>query len=177
MAIEPPLPENEDERLAALKRYDILDTQPELAFDLITAHVAYVLDAPITLISLIDEDRQWFKSRVGLDAEQTSRAISFCAHAINGDAVFMVGDAEKDARFHDNPLVLEAPSIRSYAGAPLVTSAGFRIGTLCAIHPTVVTLTEAQTQFLEHLAKWCTTLIERRVWDRAQVSMRKAAMC
>lgn len=129
----PPLPPNERERLAALRRYVVLDTPPEAAFERITRLASRLLHVPISLVSLVDESRQWFKSAFGLPLRQTSREVSFCAHAILNRDVTVVADATLDRRFLDNPLVTGDPRIRSYAGAPLTTPDGFNLGTLCAI--------------------------------------------
>jgi CheY-like chemotaxis protein len=148
-----PLPQNEDERLAELLSYDVLDTEAEQLFDDLTALASQICETPIALISLIDPDRQWFKSRVGLDAEETSREIAFCSHAILQEEVFEISNATLDPRFHDNPLVTGAPDIRFYAGAPLITPSGHAIGTLCAIDRKPKTLTEAQKASLQTLSK------------------------
>src|SRR6266446_586258 len=116
-----PIPVNETERLAALRRYCVLDTAPESAFDRLTRVVAHVFRVPTVLVSLVESDRQWFKSRIGLDATETSRDV------------LIVPDATRDPRFADNPLVAGAPGLRFYAGAPLITADGFALGTLCAI--------------------------------------------
>jgi PAS domain S-box-containing protein len=125
----------EAQRLAALFEYEVLDTPPELAFDRLTALAADIFDAPIALISLIDSERQWFKSRIGLDASCTARDLAFCAHAIEGGpaSTFVVEDATRDPRFAANPLVTGDPNIRFYAGATLTTSQGHNLGTLCVI--------------------------------------------
>ena len=148
-----PLPDNEDERLAELLSYDVLDTEAEQLFDDLTTLTSQICDTPIALISLIDPDRQWFKSRVGLDAEETSREIAFCSHAILQDDVFEIPNASLDPRFHDNPLVTGAPDIRFYAGAPLVSPSGHAIGTLCTIDRKPRKLTESQKTSLQTLSK------------------------
>jgi GAF domain-containing protein len=131
--IKPPIPDNEQERLALLHELLLLDTPPERRLDKIVEFAASEFDVPISLISLVDSNRQWFKARVGLDACETPRDISFCAHALGGDEVLVIPDASQDPRFHDNPLVTGAPHIRFYAGAPLVCRDGLVLGTLCLI--------------------------------------------
>lgn len=158
-----PIPHNEPGRLAALRQYELLDTPPEAAFDEIARLAAKLLKTPIALVSLIDENRQWFKSRVGLQVRETSREDAFCAHAIHDDAVMVVEDAERDPRFRDNPLVLGDPKIRFYAGAPLVTSDGHGLGTVCIIDSqprTALSPDEADT--LKSLATITMALIETR---------------
>ncbi|PYE53757.1 GAF domain-containing protein [Deinococcus yavapaiensis] len=123
----------EEARLAALRRYDIIGSLPEHAFDRLAHLAARILDTPIALVSLVVEDRQWFKACVGLDIRETERVLSFCAHAISQDDVFVVNDASLDPRFEHNALVTDEPNIRFYAGAPLVTPEGFKLGTLCVI--------------------------------------------
>ena len=148
-----PLPENEDERLAELLSYDVLDTEAEQLFDDLTALASQICETPIALISLIDPDRQWFKSRVGLDAEETSRDIAFCSHAILQGDVFEIPNATLDPRFHDNPLVTGAPDIRFYAGAPHISPSGHAIGTICAIDSKPRKLTDTQKASLQTLSK------------------------
>lgn len=131
--VEPKIPENEDERLAELRSYQILDTPAEQSFDNLTHLAAALFDAPTALVSLVDADRQWFKSAHGIDASETPRCISFCGHAILDHSPLTVLDAALDERFFDNPLVEGDPKIRFYIGAPLITPKGFRIGTLCVI--------------------------------------------
>lgn len=128
-----PLPDNEPERLRALHDLMLLDTSPEERFDRVVRFAAEQLDAPIALVSLVDEHRQWFKSRLGLQVPETGRDISFCAHAILQPDVFIVEDASRDARFADNPLVTGETHVRFYAGAPVSAPGGERIGTLCVL--------------------------------------------
>ena len=123
----------ESARLEALTRYQILDTAAEASFDNLTRLAAAICEAPISLVSLVDEDRQWFKSRHGLDATQTPREQAFCAHALHGEDVLVVEDACEDPRFVDNPLVTGDPGIRFYAGAPLRVEGLHSLGTLCVI--------------------------------------------
>lgn len=129
----PAVPDNESQRLAALASLDILDTGLDERFDRVTRLAAKFFDMPIALVSLVDLDRQWFKSRHGLSVTETPRDISFCGHAINHDAPFIIHDTATDERFHDNPLVTSGPHIRFYAGCPLVLKDNIRLGTLCLI--------------------------------------------
>lgn len=128
-----PIPANDAERLDALFQLLILDTPPEERFDKIVAFAAAEFDMPIVLISLIDTDRQWFKSALGVNVCQTGRDISFCGHAITQPGIFVIPDALADQRFADNPLVTGYPHLRFYAGAPLILDSGLAIGTLCLI--------------------------------------------
>ncbi|MFO7541701.1 MAG: PAS domain S-box protein [Thiobacillus sp.] len=148
----PAIPENEAQRLQALRERGILDTQPEERFDRLTRLARKMFGTQIALVSLVDAERQWFKSRQGLDACETGRDISFCGHAILGTDIFHVADASLDPRFADNPLVTGAPHIRFYAGAPLSTNDGYLVGTLCIIDDKPRQLTASETQALRDLA-------------------------
>lgn len=148
-----PMPTQEARRLEALRQYHILDTPAEQAYDDITTLAAYICDVPIALISLVDRDRQWFKSKVGIDVDETSRDISFCAHAILDQQIMVVNDALEDDRFANNALVACAPNIRFYAGVPLMTPGGDAIGTLCVIDHKPRDLTAKQQKTLEALAR------------------------
>lgn len=151
---EPRIPQNETQRLRALHAYKILDTLAEQAYDDLTYLAAQICDAPIALISLVDRDRQWFKSRVGLNAEETSRKVSFCAHAIHHPGELLeVEDALEDQRFAGNPLVTGDPHIRFYAGMPIVDAAGLALGTLCVIDRKPRVLKQAQRRALKALSR------------------------
>ena len=141
-----PIPKQEARRLKVLWQYDVLDTVPEEVFDDLTELAAHICEAPVALISLVDEDRQWFKARVGISVRETSRDISFCAHAILGDDLLIVPDAAKDKRFKTNPLVTGPLKLRFYAGAPLITPDGHGLGTLCVLDNKPRTLRPEQAQ-------------------------------
>jgi two-component system cell cycle sensor histidine kinase/response regulator CckA len=157
-----PAKSNEARRLKVLWQYEILDTVPEEVFDDLTELAARICEAPIALISLIDEDRQWFKSKVGVTISETSRDISFCAHAIKQTDLFIIPDATQDLRFASNPLVISDPKIRFYAGAPLVTPDGHALGTLCVIDKVPRELRLEQQQALRVLARHVMTQLELR---------------
>jgi anti-sigma regulatory factor (Ser/Thr protein kinase) len=154
---------SETERLATLHSYRILDTQPEQAFDDLTLLASYICETPIALITLIDTDRQWFKSRVGLSQSETSRSISFCSHAIDQTGLYIIRDAATHETFRHNPLVTGEPNIRFYAGAPLVAPNGHALGTLCVIDRVPRTLTPAQIEALEALRRQVQAQLELRV--------------
>lgn len=161
--IHPLIPANEKERLDALKNYDILDTLPEKEFDDITLLASQICQTPISLISLTDENRQWFKSRHGTDAVFTPKELTFCAHAINEkDNVFIVNDSRCDNRFHDNPLVLEDPGVVFYAGIPLVNPEGYPLGTLCVVDHQPRELSDQQIAALTTLSAQLLKLFELR---------------
>ena len=156
------LPENEKERLKNLVGLEILDTPSEEIFDDFTRLASYICQTPISAISLVDKDRQWFKSAVGLDATETPRDVAFCAHAILQDNVMEIPDAFDDDRFQDNPIVTGTPHVRFYAGAPIKTNSGYNIGTLCVIDHTPRHLTQEQTELLQILAKLISARFELR---------------
>ncbi|WP_370981017.1 ATP-binding protein [Agaribacterium sp. ZY112] len=152
----------EQQRLTKLAYYEVLDTEAERAFDELTELAAAICETPISLISLVDDHRQWFKSRVGLDALETPKSIAFCSHAILEDHIFEVSNATEDERFADNPLVTGAPDIRFYAGAPLVSPDGCPIGTLCVIDREPKQLSDNQRLSLEILSKQVISQLELR---------------
>ena len=156
------LPSDENERLALLYALDLLDTPAEPAFDRITRLVARTLQVPIALVSLVDSNRQWFKSRVGLTALETPREFAFCAHTILQDGLMVVGDATRDERFADNPLVTGDPMIRFYAGAPIFTTGGKALGTLCAIDSQPRILKQDEIDTLIDLADLVSKEIQQR---------------
>jgi diguanylate cyclase (GGDEF)-like protein len=151
--LEPPTPSDETRRLEALRRLKLLDTPPEERFDRVTRLAKQVFSTPIALVSLVDADRQWFKSAQGLDAPETPRNISFCGHAILDDKIMIVNDASEDQRFCDNPLVCDDPNIRFYAGYPLSAPDGSRVGTLCVIDRVPREITAEQAQLLRELGR------------------------
>ena len=157
-----PIPQNEKKRLKVLWQYEVLDTVPEEVFDDLTELAARICEAPIALISLVDEKRQWFKSKVGVTVSETSRDLSFCAYAITQSDLFIVPDATQDKRFANNPLVTSDPKIRFYAGAPLITPAGHALGTLCVIDKVPRELRLEQKEALRILAHHVVSQLELR---------------
>lgn len=149
---EPGIPSNEAERLATLHSLNILDTPRSDRFDRYTRISAKIFDMPIAVISLVDRYRQWFKSTEGFDGEETPRSVSFCGHAILGDDIFEVRNARRDPRFRDNPLVIDRPNIRFYAGAPLEAPNGHKLGTLCIIDRVPRRLSDEEKTMLKNLA-------------------------
>ncbi|MGB0368675.1 MAG: GAF domain-containing protein [Flavobacteriales bacterium] len=160
---EADLPENENERLKALESYQILDTLEEKSYDNITLIASQICDTPISLVSLVDDERQWFKSHHGLEATETPREYAFCAHAIiEPDVVFSIEDSRLDDRFKDNPLVTGDPRVIFYTGVPLVNPDGNALGTLCVIDNTPRTLDVKQVKALKALGNQVVKLLELR---------------
>ncbi|MBT6095380.1 MAG: sensor domain-containing diguanylate cyclase [Rhodospirillaceae bacterium] len=166
-----PIPENDDERLASLESMNLLSTPREADIDRITRTAQFALGTEIALVSLVDKDRQWFKSRCGLDATETPRDISFCGHAIHGDDVFVVKDATKDERFHDNPLVTGDPHVRFYAGHPLKNSEGHCIGSFCVISPDAREFSDEQCQTLQDLGRMVEIVLDNRKLSDTQSAL------
>ena len=154
---------DETARLAALRRYRILDTAPEQAFDDLTLLAAQICETPIALITLLDEKRQWFKSRLGTSATDTARSIAFCAHTIQQDDMFVVPDTLADERFRENPLVVGEPGVRFYMGAPLITHDGHALGSLCVLDRVPRTLTAEQQAALDALRRQTVAQLELRL--------------
>ena len=157
-----PVPQNEAKRIKVLWQYDILDTVPEELFDELADLAARICGAPIALITLVDENRQWFKSNVGVSLKETGRDVSFCAHAILQSDLFIIPDTTRDKRFKDNPFVTASPKIRFYAGAPLVSPDGHALGTLCVLDKVPRELNEDQKSALRILARHVMTQLELR---------------
>jgi GAF domain-containing protein len=168
-----PIPLNEVKRLKVLWQYEVLDTVPEELFDDLTELAARICEAPIGMITLVDENRQWFKSKIGVTVKETSRDISFCAHAINQEDLFIVPDAAKDERFAMSPLVISEPKIRFYAGAPLITPDGYALGTLCVIDKVPRELRPDQKQALRILARHVISQLELRRHARELAAARQ----
>lgn len=155
----PDLPEDEQTRIKTLKSLNVLDTEPEERFDRLTRMSKRLFGVPIALVSLVDENRQWFKSCVGLEVNETPRDISFCGHAILGNDIFVIPDAAGDVRFADNPLVVDEPHIRFYAGCPLRSLNGSKLGTLCIIDRQPRNMTDEDLATLKDLA----SMVEREL--------------
>ncbi|MGY4385954.1 signal transduction histidine kinase [Pedobacter sp. UYP24] len=167
-----PIPENENDRLKALASYQIMDTLPETDLDELTQLASEICQTPVALVSLLDDQRQWFKSYVGVDAKETPKDQAFCSHAIlNPQETMVITDARTDKRFSSNPLVTGDPNIVFYAGVPLVNNEGFALGTLCVIDRMPRHLTEGQIKALNILAKQVLTKLELR---RKMVELEKA---
>ncbi len=167
-----PIPANEDSRLKDLYYYELLDTAAESDFDELVELASQICKCPISLITLVDKDRQWFKSKTGLEETSTSRDIAFCAHAILQDEIFVVEDASKDDRFSDNPLVTGEHHIRFYAGAPIVSPTGYKLGTLCLIDRQPKKLLPEEERALILLSNQVSKLLEIK---RANIELRKRA--
>jgi len=162
-AVPAPLYHDEAARLAVLRDYGVLDSLPEPQFDDIAFLASYICGAPMALVSLVDEVRQWFKAKIGMDLKETPRDVAFCAHAIlKPDEVFVVPDAHEDPRFATNPFVREEPHVRFYAGAPLVSPEGMPLGTLCVFAQEPGYLSPAQTRALTALAREVVVHLELR---------------
>lgn len=162
MTVPTPAPTTDRARVAALQKYAILDSEPEQAFDDLTLLAAYICKTPIALISLVDEDRQWFKSKVGMSLSETPREIAFCHTAIQQSEVMVVPDTLQDERFRNNPLVVSEPRIRFYAGAPLITEEGYALGTLCVVDRTPRDFGVDQKEVLQALGRLVLAQLEFR---------------
>jgi GAF domain-containing protein len=149
-------------RVAALDRYAILDSEPEEAFDDLVVLAAHICRTPIAMLSLVDDRRQWFKSRVGVEVRETPKEVSICVHAIQQHELFIIPDTHEDPRFRDNPLVLGEPRVRFYAGAPLINEDGYALGTLCVIDRDARVLDEDQKEALRALGRLALRQMELR---------------
>lgn len=158
----PHLPADEAQRLEKLRGLQAMDTQPEPLLQDLCRLASLVAEVPVALVSLVDEDRQWFKARVGIDAAETCRDVAFCAHAIHKDELFVINDALEDPRFAENPLVVGPPHIRFYAGAPLTIGAGPAVGTLCVVDQRPRTLGPTQSEALKLIARQVLHLLEKQ---------------
>ncbi|GAB4017513.1 hypothetical protein GCM10028808_49090 [Spirosoma migulaei] len=173
MQIPPPPPE-ETNRIDALRSYEILDSLPEPDYDELTTLASEICQTPISLISLIDDDRQWFKSNLGLTVRETPREFAFCAHGIlNPTELLIVPDSRKDVRFMGNPLVTGDPHVIFYAGVPLINEDGYALGSLCVIDHTPKQLTENQLSSLKILAKQVVNLLELRRTNKALTTLKR----
>ncbi|MBE7170115.1 MAG: GAF domain-containing protein [Williamsia sp.] len=163
---------NEQERLQALKEYDIMDSLPEEDYDNLTSLASQICGTPISLISLLDDKRQWFKSAKGLEVKETPKEYAFCVHTIqNPGEVFIIPDSRKDERFAANPLVTGDPHVIFYAGMPLVDESGHALGSLCVIDDQEHTLTLFQITALKHLAKQVVSLMQLKKKNRDLIAM------
>lgn len=162
---------NEAERIASLEKMRLLSTPREADIDRITRMAERFFKTEIALVSLVDKDRQWFKSRRGLNETETPRDISFCGHAIQAEETFVVNDALSDERFHDNPLVTKGPQMRFYAGHPLKNHDGYRIGTLCVISPQPRPFTDGEKTTLQDLARMVEVILESRKLSESQIAL------
>lgn len=158
-----PIPENESERLNELKNLQILDSPIEQDYEDVVKLASAICNTPMSLVSLVDSQRQWFKAKIGIDDPETSRDVAFCAHAILNDELMVVPNAIEDERFHDNPYVIDNPNVRFYAGMPLVTRSGYKIGTLCVLDSQPRELTEEQKFALRTLGKQVINMMELRM--------------
>ena len=169
--IPAPIPENDTDRVESLEKMNLMSTPREGDLDRITRTAQKIFQTEIALISLVDKDRQWFKSRCGLDATETPRDISFCGHAVQSDETFVVSDAALDERFYDNPLVTDGPKVKFYAGQPLTNSEGYRIGTLCVISPTARKISEADRLTLQDLGRLVEVVLDNRKLSETQAAL------
>lgn len=160
--ISAPIPENEAVRLQTLYRSRLLDTVPDEVFQRLVRCVAEVTGAPIALLTLVDRDRQWFLCRIGLEAAQTPRDVSFCGHAVASGEMLVIKNAFDDRRFFNNPLVLGPPFVRAYLGAPIIALEGLALGTICAIDTEPRNWTEADMVVVPELAAVAASLIAAR---------------
>ena len=158
----PPIPKNEKARLAALLEYEILDTAAEKSFDRLASLAAAICKTPVAIISLIDENRVWFKSKLGIDTDNIERNASFCGYVILQSTLLIVPDTLEDKRFIDDPLVTQTPPVRFYAGMPLITEGGHALGTLCVIDYVPRELTEEQQQSLQIIRELVIAQLELR---------------
>lgn len=166
--LQAPIPENEPERIASLRKMLLLSSPDEEAFERVTRTARRLFDVPIVLLSLVDEQRQWFKSCIGLPVRETGREVSFCGHAIMSDALFVVEDARRDPRFADNPLVTQAPHLVFYAGRPLRNAEGFLVGTLCIIDDAPHPFSDADRKVLDDLGYWVEAIFRSRELSEVQ---------
>ncbi len=169
-----PIPQNDHPRVRSLEAMNLLSTAREADLDRITRTAQHVFATEIALVSLVDRNRQWFKSRCGLDAPQTPRDISFCGHAIHEEDIFVVSNATQDPRFFDNPLVTGGPKIRFYAGQPLTNDDGHRIGTLCVISTQPRTLDAQEEDILQNLGRMVEIVLSNRQLGEAQLDLLKS---